>query len=127
MTFAYSSLVIYLVITYTFVAYAKFAQAGYDNDQPRLYLERLSGKAQRAHWAHKNSLEAMTPFFAGVIIAHQLGINQNHIDLASLAFCALRIFYGYFYIHNKSTLRSISWALALILNLYLLTGGFWYG
>ena len=125
MTIAYNAILIYIFITYALVAYAKFAQKGYDNDEPRLYLDKLNGKAQRAHWAHKNSLEAMTPFCAGVIIAHLVGLNQVYLDSAALAFCALRLLYGYFYIQNKSTLRSLSWALALIVNIYLLSGGFW--
>ena len=125
MTLAYSCILIYLIITYALVAYAKFAQKGYDNEQPRLYLNKLSGKTQRAHWAHQNSLEAMTPFCAGVIIAHFVGLNQNHLDFVAITFCALRLLYAYFYIQNKSSLRSTAWALALILNIYLLSGGFW--
>ncbi|WDE98987.1 MAPEG family protein [Lentisphaera profundi] len=125
MTIGYSSILIYLLISYAFVAYAKFARAGYDNQQPRIYLNSLSGKAQRAHWAHQNSLEAMAPFCAGVIIAHLVGLNQVYLDTAALTFCGLRLLYGYFYIQNLSKLRSLAWALALILNIYLLSGGFW--
>ena len=126
MTIAYFCIIIHLLMTYGLAGIAKFSQKGYDNEQPRNFLNSLKGKGQRALWAHQNSMEANAPFFAGVIIAHLCNITQTHIDLAAILFCLCRLVYAYFYISNQATKRSLSWGLALLCNLFLLTGGFFY-
>ena len=124
MTIAYFCIIFHLLISYGLVGIAKFSQEGYNNKHPRLFLKSIKGKAQRAHWAHQNSLEANSPFFAGVIIAHLCSVPQFQIDLSAILFCLFRLVYAYFYIYNKSTLRTLSWALAFLCNLFLLSGGF---
>lgn len=85
----------------------------FDNRQPREFQAHLTGTALRAHWAHLNSFEAFPTFAAGVLIAQQVGAPQGRIDMLALAFVALRIVYGFCYIADQATLRSVVWAGAM--------------
>jgi len=92
-----------------FAGYAKFASKGYDNSSPREFLEKLQGKAKRAHFAQLNSFEAFPAFAAGIIIAHLAGVAQSHIAILAVIFIIFRIFYGICYILDKPSLRSTVW------------------
>lgn len=50
------------------VAIAKASGPGYDNHDPRSWLEQQSGRARRADMAHRNHFEAF-PFFAAAVLA----------------------------------------------------------
>jgi len=76
MTIAYFCIVIAIFIPVVCVAFAKFSAKGYDNGMPREFLEKVDGPRKRAHYAQMNSWEALTPFAAGVIVAHQLNAPQ---------------------------------------------------
>lgn len=91
------------------VGYAKFSVRGYNNHSPRKFLEALTGKAQRAKWAHDNSWEAFAPFAAAVIIASYVGVEQNILDALAICFILCRILYGFAYILDKATIRSLLW------------------
>jgi uncharacterized MAPEG superfamily protein len=100
------------LMPYFFVGIGK--SSGLDNNSPRLAELTLTGVRQRAYWAHQNSFEAFPLFAAAVIINHLLrGPNLIANELA-LAFNALRIVYGTFYIANLASLRSLSWLLGIV-------------
>lgn len=108
MSYAYWYLFIAFLLPYVFTILAKAAAPGYDNSKPREFLENLEGWRKRSHWVQLNSYEIFPPFAAAVIIAHQLHINQAHIDLLAFSFLGFRILYGIFYIADKASFRTLS-------------------
>lgn len=127
MTIGYWCLLIVIITTYAFTAIAKFWHNGYNNNCPRSYLESLSGPAKRAYWAHLNSFEVMPQFAAGLIISHQLGMPQNHIDATAVLFTLSRIVYGFFYIKDMSWSRSFTWLFGMLCIAYLIVGKAFHG
>jgi uncharacterized MAPEG superfamily protein len=110
MTLAYWCVLIAGIMPVVTVACAKW-RPGYDNANPRAWLEKQEGMARRADYAHRNHFEAF-PFFAtAVIIAHQLHSPQPLTDKLALAFIVARIAYTCFYLANLSTLRSLAFAI----------------
>jgi uncharacterized MAPEG superfamily protein len=117
-----------LISVFMPIVWAGFAKAGgarsgagrYDNAAPRDYLNRLQGWPARANNAQQNALEAFPPFAAGVIIAHQIGaLAQGTIDLLAVVFVLARVVYGFLYMADKSTLRSLVWLVALVATVLL--------
>jgi uncharacterized MAPEG superfamily protein len=92
-----------------FAGYAKFSSKGYDNKSPREFLEKLQGRAKRAHFAQLNSFEAFPAFAAAVIVAHLAGVGQSYITALAVIFLIFRVFYGICYISDKHSLRSTFW------------------
>ena len=84
---------------------------GYDNENPREWLARLSGWQARANAAQANSFEALPFFIGGVLVAQQAHIDQSHVDKLALAFIACRVVYIALYVANKGSLRSMVWAI----------------
>jgi uncharacterized MAPEG superfamily protein len=109
MTIAFWCVLAAALLPYVFAGIAKVGETPYNNRAPRLYLDSLQGRQQRAHWAQLNSYEAFPPFAAAVIIAHLCEAPQAQIDGWALAFVALRISYGWAYITDRATLRSLVW------------------
>lgn len=109
MTIAYWCVLAAGILPYVWVALAK-AVPGFDNRAPRAFLATVTGWRQRAVWAQYNGFEALPLFIAGVIVAHQLHAPQSRIDALALAFLALRVAHGIFYIADRATLRSLVWA-----------------
>src|SRR5476651_1733714 len=109
MRIAYFCVLFAAVMPFVFAAYAKFSSKGYDNSQPREFLENLQGRAKRAHYAQLNSFEAFPAFAAAVIIAYLAGVHQSHITILAVLFVIFRILYGVCYIYDKSSLRSTVW------------------
>jgi uncharacterized MAPEG superfamily protein len=97
---------------------------GYDNADPRSWLQRQTTWRARATNAQANTFEALPFFFAAVIIAHQLQASQGYVDLLAMAFVVFRLAYVAAYVADKANLRSIVWALALLANVALLFAGF---
>jgi uncharacterized MAPEG superfamily protein len=116
MTIAYWCVFIAILLPVTFTGLAKFT-SGFrlkDNHNPRVYLEKLSGWQQRSNWAQQNTLESIPAFMAAVIIAHQIGGNQDNIDMLAMSYIALRIVYGALYIADQALLRSTAWFLSVV-------------
>ncbi len=113
MTTAYWCVLAAALMPYLFTGIAKFGSKPYDNRAPREFLDRLEGPQKRAHWAQLNSFEAFAPFAAAVIIAHQAQAPQATVNALALAFVALRLSYGWAYITDRPTLRSLVWVAAL--------------
>lgn len=110
MTVAYWCVLAVILMPYGWALFAKSGAPKFDNNQPREWLAKLQGRGARANAAQMNSFEAMPGFIAAVIIAHLAAAPQSQIDLLAINFVVLRLLYGYLYIADKATLRSIIWA-----------------
>src|SRR5664279_2947280 len=107
MTFAYWCVFVAALLPIVWAGASKAGGSGLDNARPRVYLAALQGWRQRANWAQQNAWEALAPFAAAVIIAHNVGVAQSRIDLLAGVFIAARILHGIFYIADQSMLRSV--------------------
>ena len=112
MTIAYWCVLIAALLPYLWTGLAKISKPHFNNNEPRIFLDKLEGWGQRANWAQQNSFEAFPVFAVAVIIANQIGsINPNTLDNLAITFIIARIFYGIFYLTNQATLRSIVWSI----------------
>lgn len=85
-------------------------EGGYDNNNPREWMARLSGWQARANAAQANSFEALPLFIAGVLAAQQLGADQARVDMLALSFITFRLIYIGLYLADQAPLRSLAWA-----------------
>jgi uncharacterized MAPEG superfamily protein len=97
---------------------------GFDNDNPRDWLARQSDWRARANAAQANSFEALPFFIGAVIIAHVLGALQARLDLLAFLFVFLRMIYIMMYVAGLSTVRTIVWSMALLVNIAILFIGY---
>jgi len=109
MAIAYFCLLITAIMPLILAGYAKFSSKGYDNSSPREFLEKLQGRAKRAHYAQLNSWEAFPAFAASVIVAHLAGVALSQITVLAVSFVIFRIFYSICYILDLHALRSTVW------------------
>ncbi len=124
MHLSYWCVLIAALLPFLFTAIAKgIERRHFNNRSPRDFQAKLTGPAQRAHWAHLNSFEAFPPFAAGVLIAQQLGAAQGRIDALAMAFVVLRLIYGACYLADVATLRSLVWAAGLACTIALFVIG----
>jgi len=120
MTIAFICILLAGLLPYFWGVLSKFTAPGYNNNQPRIYLETLQGWRQRSHWAQLNSHETFPLFAAAVIVAHIAGVApQPKIDLIAIVFIVLRLLYGICYIKDWATIRSLLWGLGLVCNISL--------
>ncbi|MBF0489080.1 MAG: MAPEG family protein [Candidatus Omnitrophica bacterium] len=122
MTIAYLCVLVAVILPYVLVGYAKFSTKNYDNRSPREFLQKLEGRAKRAHYAHLNAFESFPAFAVGVILAHIAGASEHSITILAVSFVFFRILHGICYILDQSTLRSLVWlgGFACVIGLYLL-------
>ena len=97
---------------------------GYDNHNPRAWLAKQTDWRARANAAQANTFEALPFFFAAVIIAHQLQARQTVVDILAFTFIVLRIAYVLMYVADMAKTRSVIWAAALLINIWILFAGF---
>ncbi len=88
-------------------------EGGYDNHNPRAWLEQLQGFQARANAAQYNSFEALPLFIAGVLIAEHSGAAQATVDALAVAFILCRLGYIGAYVTDKANLRSLLWMVGL--------------
>ena len=91
-----------------------------DNTHPRDWAARQSGWRARANSAQANSFEGLPFFIGAVIIAHQLGANQERLDMLAAAYVVLRVLYLAAYIKGIGSVRSALWALGFLVNIAIL-------
>lgn len=96
----------------------------FDNNNPRAWLARQTDWRARANAAQANSFEALPFFIGAVIIAHQLGTPQARVDVMAFLYIVLRLMYITFYVGGLASLRSLSWGLALAVNIAILLSGY---
>ncbi|MDB9540287.1 MAPEG family protein [Anabaenopsis tanganyikae CS-531] len=107
---AAAALLIYL--PFLLVAYAR-VRIGYEAlATPRAMFDKLPPYAQRATWAHQNSLEAFMLFATAALMAYVTGVNYTTATVAAIAFVVARLLYSVFYILNIPLLRSLMFAIA---------------
>ncbi|WP_299792981.1 MAPEG family protein [uncultured Shewanella sp.] len=95
------------------VAVAMAKLGGYDNAHPREQQSRLSGFGARALAAHQNAFESLLIFGLSVltVIATQ-NVTDTAVLLAVIHVVA-RMAYQLLYLIGKSSLRSLSWFVAI--------------
>lgn len=114
LTLAYWCLLAAAVLPYLSAWIAKAGAFGLgDNRAPREWAARQGGWRARALAAQHNGFEGLPLFMAGVLAAHQFGAAQARIDALALAYVLLRVVYVSLYIRDRSTLRSLVWALGM--------------
>lgn len=91
-----------------------------DNLHPRDWAARQSGWRARANAAQANSFEGLPFFIGAVLIAHQLGASQPHLNMLAAAYVVLRAVYIGLYIKGIGGARSAVWALAFLVNIAIL-------
>ena len=99
-------------------------QGGFDNHDPRAWLQQQTGVQARANAAQANSFEALPFFIGAVVIAHQLGAAQPWLDLLAVLFVLLRGVYIALYVADKATARSMVWAAGMLVNVWILVLGY---
>ena len=117
MTIAFGCVLIAIILPYIWAGFAKtpfMKSKNYDNNNPRILLEKLDGQYQRANWAQQNAFESLPGFIAAVIIAHIAGVAQNTIDILAVIFILARIAHGICYIKDAATARSTVWSIGLL-------------
>ncbi|MDF1782162.1 MAG: MAPEG family protein [Alcanivoracaceae bacterium] len=118
MTIAFWCVLGAILLPYAFTSYAKIAGrvGAKKNANPRVWLDKLEGPAQRANWAQQNSFEIHPAFAAAVIIAQFIGTApQATLDQLAIAFLVSRVVYGACYMMNWATLRTLVWASGLVI------------
>lgn len=91
---------------FVLVAYAR-ARVGLDLAAPRAMFDKLPPYAQRANWAHQNSLEAFMIFAAAALMAYGTNLNSTLAISAAITFVVARSLYCIFYITNVPIARSL--------------------
>ena len=124
MTIAYWCVLIGALLPYPIIIFAK-AKRGFDNRNPRAWLDRLEGLGARAYAAHLNGFEAFPFFAAAVIVAHQIHANQAWLNALAVGYIAARIAYIVCYFTDLASLRTLVWTLGFGLNIAIfLLGAF---
>jgi uncharacterized MAPEG superfamily protein len=110
MTTAYWCILIAALLPYLWVAIAKQSGQRYDNRDPRSWIARQDDpRALRANAAQLNAFEAFAPFAAAVLMAQAAGVDPSRISQLAIAFVALRVLHGIFYVTGVHLLRSVAW------------------
>jgi uncharacterized MAPEG superfamily protein len=104
------------------VGYAK-AGAGYDNREPRLWMQTLQGAKRRAYAAHINCFEAVPVFIACLFVAVWTDGSPWIVDLLASLFVLFRLGYVMAYITDMPSTRSILWSLAYLCALGIFLSG----
>ena len=90
------------------------SRRGFDNSNPRAWLQNQQGFRQRANAAQLNSFEAFPLFAAAVIIATYRQAPQGTVDGLACGFVIARLLYIALYVGNQAALRSVIWFAGLI-------------
>jgi uncharacterized MAPEG superfamily protein len=110
MTTAYWCILIAALLPYVWVAIAKQSGRHYDNRDPRRWVAAQDNpRVQRANAAQLNAFEAFAPFAAAVLMAQAADVDPEWISTLAIAFIALRVLHGVFYVVGIHALRSLAW------------------
>jgi uncharacterized MAPEG superfamily protein len=104
--------------------FVPLSEGGYDNRNPRDWLAQQTQWRGRANAAQANSFEALPFFIGAVVIAHQLGTDQNWLDLLAALFITLRVVYVGLYVGGLANARSLVWTGAFATNIAILFIGY---
>ena len=107
---AYCCILIAALLPYVLALVAKTSAPGFNNRNPRAWLAKQTDyRVQRANAAHLNAFEAFAPFAAAVLMAQAAGVDHGRIAMLAVAFVAMRIAHGIFYVADVQMARSLSW------------------
>jgi len=85
-----------------------------DYSAPRAMFDKLPAYAQRATWAHQNSFEVFSLFAASALMVLVSGKSSESTTVLILGFLAARLAFSFFYIINVPILRSLMWAVSMV-------------
>lgn len=105
------------LMPYAWTGVAKARGKRFDNRNPRAWQSKLEGLPARAHAAHQNGFEAFPLFAAAVFTALLVGANGTWLDGFAVLFVASRIGFGFAYLADQATLRSLLWFLGMVATL----------
>ncbi|MBY6196855.1 MAPEG family protein [Vibrio hangzhouensis] len=106
-----ASLLPYLVKIPLAVAMAK--DGGYDNRYPREQQSRLQGFGARSLASHQNAFESLLVFATAILLAITTGTTSENVQTLAIMHIGFRVLYHALYLLNMSTLRSVSWFIAI--------------
>lgn len=115
-------MIIASLLPFSFTLIAKVT-AGFkpkDNQNPRQMLAQTEGLAARANAAQLNSFETLPMFLAAVLMAQYMIVPQAIINQLAMAYVVLRVMYGFAYLANLASFRSVIWLLGLACPILLL-------
>ena len=114
MTLAAWMVLIAALLPYATVAVVKWTDPGYDNHDPRGWAARAQGWRARMLAAQQNGFESF-PFFAAVVVlAQQLGGDQDWVNDLAVGFIVARLGYTFCYALDRPSLRSTVWSLGFL-------------
>lgn len=102
------------VLPLFFAMLAKFL-AGFsakDNENPRVFLAKTTGIASRANAVQQNSYETLPVFLASVIVALLYFVPVEVVSKIAWLYVILRVMYGFAYLANLATFRSMLWIIS---------------
>lgn len=110
MTIAYACVLIAALLPYVWTVVAKSSAPKFDNRDPRRWLAKQDNpRVQRANNAQLNAFEALPAFAAAVLMAQLAGVDHQRITWLAVAFVALRLLHGVFYVTGLHLARSLVW------------------
>jgi uncharacterized MAPEG superfamily protein len=112
MSFALWMILVAILLPIMTTGLAKWGASGFDNNQPRVWQETLTGWRKRAEWAQRNHFEALAPFAAAVLVATITHANPTTVNALAGIWALCRIAYTACYITDRASLRSLAWAVA---------------
>ncbi|RTR28573.1 MAPEG family protein [Shewanella atlantica] len=95
------------------VAVAMAKLGGYDNAHPREQQSRLTGFGARAVAAHQNAFESLLIFGLSVLVVIATQNVTDTVGVLAVVHVIARMAYQVLYLIDKSTLRSLSWFVAI--------------
>lgn len=99
------------LLPYAWTVVAKGSGKGFDNRDPRGWLQRQDNpRVARANAAQLNAFEAFPAFAVAVVMAQLAGVDPRRVAWLALAFALLRVLHGVFYVADRDRLRSLAWA-----------------
>jgi uncharacterized MAPEG superfamily protein len=112
MNVAIWSILIAGLMPFVAVGIAKWDR-GYDNHNPRDWLQAREGRAKRAYAAHLNCFEAFPLYAAAILLAQIRPAPALIVDVLAGVFIFARMAYVWCYVNDRANARSIVWMIGL--------------
>lgn len=99
--------------------YRKREFGAIDNSHPRLQQAKQTGAGARATGASQNAFEALAVYAPAVLVAHLLAPTSELSAKLALAWVALRVAHGVFYVTDKAPARGVCFGLGTVCSVLL--------
>ena len=99
---------------------SKLGGKGYDNNNPRPWLERQEGWRARANAAQINLFEGLPFFYAAGLFALHANVDPAYLGKLMLAWVLVRLVYLGLYVGGYGALRSLAWGVGIAVNIVIL-------